>query len=94
MAEQDSTPSQHLDSESRHELTYEVLALRAKLRAVHALLVAIEGYGDRDETGEALCDIGFILTEADNDLDGIHARVDRLEGTLHQLKSENSPMEV
>ena len=65
-----------------YSITYRALALRAKIRAAKAMLMEMDCYGDNNETGEALCDLGFVLIDADRDLGDLHKEADIAENGL------------
>lgn len=65
--------------ENPHLISYNALALRAQIRAALLMLIEIDGYGERSEAGEALCDLGFLLMDAEAKLDEIHGLADKLE---------------
>lgn len=65
-----------------YSITYRALALRAKIRAAKAMLMEMDCYGDNNETGEALCDLGFVLVDADRDLGDLHKEADVMENSL------------
>lgn len=49
-----------------HHLDYELMSLRANLRAAFSLLESTPGYGEADcPEGERLSDIGFAFLDAD-----------------------------
>ncbi|MBU1980426.1 MAG: hypothetical protein KJ958_14790 [Gammaproteobacteria bacterium] len=95
MANQDSTlPTAPTDvCTDDFDLSYDVLSLRASLRAATIMLESLEGYGNRDVTGEGMCDVGFLLHDAEDRLDHIHKKVDALEGACAQIKYERKTSE-
>lgn len=54
----------------------EVLTLRAQLRCAFARLESVEGYGGRDQHGEALTDVGWALIDGGNRLEELYERMD------------------
>lgn len=57
---------------------FDVLMLRAHVRAAFALLHSVEGYGAISPEGEVMCDVGMALIDADSKLDEIHERIDAM----------------
>lgn len=68
-----------------YSITYRALAIRAKIRAAKAMLMEMDCYGDNNETGETLCDLGFVLIEADHDLADLHKEADIMENGLLKI---------
>lgn len=78
-----------------YPVSYNVLALRAQIRAAFSMLTAIDGYGNRNESGETLCDLGFMLKDADEKLGEIYGMADNLETQLDRVQNAaESPQAV
>lgn len=53
------------------------------------MLMEMDCYGERSDTGETLCDLGFMLMDADGRLGEIHDIAGKLESQLWQI--QNAP---
>lgn len=54
----------------------EVLTLRAQLRCAFARLVAVEGYGKIGHHGEDLAEVGLVLIDVCDQIEGLYERMD------------------
>lgn len=70
-------------------VTYPILTLRAQLRAAASMLMEMDCYGERSDTGSTLCDLGFMLMDADGRLGEIYAIADKLESQAWRI--QNAP---
>lgn len=71
-AESPKTESVAEQESNKSTLGFDVLSLRAQLRATFSLLQTADDY----ESNETLCDVGFMLIDADKELSRIHESMD------------------
>lgn len=64
------------------QIESDVLSVRAQIRCAISLLTSTKEYGSLVGDGDSLCDVGFVLMNAEERLSEIHSSIEKF--SMHQ----------